>query len=462
MIKQMMVATTLWFAMAATFPSYAQQYKTLTLGSLWPTVEANYPGIGAKTAEVDASQLQVQAVKSNMLPQVKAQAQNTYGTYEGNAGAFFPQPGFFNVSGTVNPAAGSSTATTSFGSATVEWELFSFGKLRKENQAAHTLYNKTVAEKEAYLLSLKKTLSERYITLLYHDAKLDWTAKNAERLDSIRNITSGLSAAGLRPAADSLLASSSYVQAMGERDKWYGLKNASFIKLLELYGTGKTIDYRASANRFSNPNGNYPSKKNPLGTSHPVLDALDKQSGYYRLRGEAQKRSALPSLRLLGGYAYRGTGIGPDGTVSGSWKDGFSHRTNNVLAGIGLVWNVTDLRTNRLKGEKLFKDAESTKLLRTQYELAMQADLSASQVKVSQQHEQLQKTMLAVKQSQDAYGMYLARYKSGLIALTELLQIRMLLEQAESNHIEASRDYWMLLAYEAELTSDFDFLFNNL
>ncbi|WP_332911885.1 TolC family protein [Algoriphagus boritolerans] len=72
------------------------------------------------------------------------------------------------------------------------------------------------------------------------------------------------------------------------------------------------------------------------------------------------------------------------------------------------------------------------------------------------------KTRLGVNQSRDAYNMYLARYKSGLITLSELLQVRTLLEQAENNHIEASREYWMLLAYEAELTADFDFLFNNL
>src|SRR5690606_8694988 len=120
------------------------------------------------------------------------------------------------------------------------------------------------------------------------------------------------------------------------------------------------------------------------------------------------------------------------------------------------------LHTNRLKGEQLFKEAESAKLLKTQYKQAMQADLSASQTKIGQQYQQLRKTRLSVRQSEDAYKMYLARYKSGLIGLSELLQIRILLEQAENAQIEASRDYWMLLAYEAELTADFGFLFNNL
>jgi outer membrane protein TolC len=228
-----------------------------------------------------------------------------------------------------------------------------------------------------------------------------------------------------------------------------------------LYGND-TVNYAASANRFGNPAENGLNKVNTINPTHPILDALDKQSEYYTLSGEAQKRSSLPSINLLGGYAYRGTGISPNGTVSGAWKDGFNNTTNNFLAGIGITWNLTSLHTNRMKGEQLFKEAESTKLLHSQYQQAMQADLSASQAKIIQQYEQLQKTRLAVQQSQDAYNMYLARYKSGLITLSELLQIRILLEQAENAHIEASRDYWVLLAYEAELTADFDFLFNNL
>lgn len=461
MIKHIMAITVMCFAFMVTLPLYGQQQSQNTLSDLWLKVEAHYPGVGAKNSAIDAAKLNELAVKSGMLPQLKAQAQNTYGTYQGSSGAFFPQPGFFNVSGPSNSLNGNSMAANSFGSATVEWQLFSFGKLRKENQAANKLMQKAVSEKDAYLLGLKKTLSERYITLLYNDAKLSWTQKNAERLDSIRHITSGLSRAGLRPAADSWLASSSYVQARGEQDKWNGLKIASLIKLLELYG-GDTVNYSASASRFSNPTGNQLTQGKNINPSHPLLDALDQQAQYYARSGEAQKRAALPTLSLLGGYGYRGTGISPEGVVSGAWKDGFNNAANNYLVGIGITWNITGLRTNYLKGEKLFKDAESTKLLHSQYEQAMVADLSASQAKIFQQSQQLQKTRLAVTESQYAYNMYLARYKSGLITLSELLQVRILLEQAENNHISASYDYWMLLAYQAELTVNFDFLFNNL
>jgi len=462
MSKRIMAITVWWFAIAAVPPLMAQQrQKEYTLADLWPEVERNYAGVGAKRSAIDAAVFHERAVKGGLLPQFRMQAQHTYGSYEGSAGGFFPQAGFFNVSGATGALRGSSMAAYTFGSATVEWELFAFGRLRKESEAAGTRLHKAISEKDAYLLSLKKTLSERFIALLYHDAKLNWVTKNAARLDSIRHLTSGLSAAGLRPAADSLLASSSYAQAMGEQDKWQGLKAAACIKLSELYGNGM-VHYAASATRFGNPARNRLSGASVISASHPVLDALEKQSEYERLRGQARKRASLPSLRLLGGYALRGTGIGPNGTVSGAWTDGFKNTTDNFLAGVGITWDFTGLHTKRLKGEVHLKEAERTAFLRAQYEQAMQADLAASQTKIHQQYRQLQKTRLAVQQSQDAYDRYLARYKSGVMALSELLQIRMLLEQAENGHIEASRDYWMLLAQEAELTADFDFLFNQL
>lgn len=460
MIKHIMAAAMWWLAVAVAFPLNAQQ-KEHTLGSLWSKVEETYPGVSAKLSAIDAARFNQRAVKSLMLPQVNAQAQNTYGTYEGSTGAFFPQAGFFNVSGSAAPLDGSATAANTFGSAIVQWELFSFGKRRKQNEAADALYHQSVSEKDAYLLGLKKSLSERYIALLYNDAKLHWTGRNAERLDDIRQITSGLSASGLRPAADSLLASSSYVQALGERDKWTGFTQAAYIKLLELYGAD-TVDYTASAIRFGDPVPHAINAVNRIDPQHPVLDALDKRSDYYTLSGQAQKKASLPSLNLLGGYAYRGTGIRPNSSVSGAWRDGFGNTTTNFLAGIGITWNLTSLYTNRMKSGQLLKEAKRAQHLRSQYAQAMQADLSASQAKITEQSEQLRKTRLAVQQSQDAYDMYLARYKSGLITLSELLQIRTLLEQAENTHIEAAREYWALLAYEAELTADFGFLFSNL
>lgn len=450
----------LWGVLVIVSPSFAQQQKEHTLGDLWRKVEGYYPGIGAKQASVDASKINEAVVKTNALPQVKAQFQNSYGTYEGTSGAFFAQPGLFNVGGNARPLEGSSTVANTFGSATLDWEVFTFGKIRKEQEAAKVMYHKSLSEKDSYVLQLKKVLSERYVTLLYTNASLQWKTKNVKRLQEISQVTAGLSASGLRPAADSLLASSSFVQALGDYDQLEGAYEASLFKVQELLGEAIGRDF--SLVGFYDPLIDKGNNTASIVSSHPFLHVLHQQADYLVLSEQATRKASLPSFHVLGGYSYRGTGLDPRGTADGAWLKGFSNSSTNFLAGIGLTWNLTSLQSNRLKGNQLAKESAGTKLLLSQYEQAMQADLSASQIKISKKYAQLEKSKLATKQSQAAFDMYLARYKSGLIPLSELLQIQALLEQAEKISIEVSRDYWMLLAYEAELTANFDFLFTNL
>src|SRR5690606_5195242 len=99
----------------------------------------------------------------------------------------------------------------------------------------------------------------------------------------------------------------------------------------------------------------------------------------------------------------------------------------NYIAGIGITWNLSNLHTSQLKGMELSKEADRVKLVQTQYQQNMQADLEASRANLEQQIVQLTQTKLAVQQAERAYAMYVARFKSGLITLSELLQLRLLL-----------------------------------
>lgn len=447
----------------------------LTLGGLWPTIQASYVGLEVQDAAIGQAKLEQRAVESEALPELQLQAQNTYGNIERSFGAFFPLPGIFTVNGVERTGGGSSAAASGYGSATVDWEIFAFGKHRLKAGAAGALVRKAEQQKAAYLLALKKTLTERYIRLLYADAKLKWADKNAVRLSRIREITSGLSKAGLRPAADSLLATSSFIQAKGEADKWAGVQKAAYIRLLELFRGGADtgtlavagLDYRASARRFmqagkavSGLSAIVPVQT--LDPGHPTLSALTYSASYYRQKADAQLRAALPSVHVLGGYAYRTSGIDGAGAVSGKWTDGFDGGSSHLLAGIGLTWDLTSLRTRRLSAASLVKAAEKQARQHQLYQQKMEAALSGLQVQLQQQYLQLEKARRAVLESADAYDMYLARYKSGIISLTELLQIRSLVEQTENTQIEAASAFWQLLSEHAALSMDFGFLFTHL
>lgn len=439
---------------------YGQQ-RPNTLGDLWPQVKANYPGVKVRAADVAAALFNEKTVRSMGLPGMNVQTQNNYGTFMGSPGGFFQQPGLFNISGNNKSLSGASITANNLASATIDWDIFSFGKQRKENKAAHTLTGKSMNEERAYLLNLKALLSERYIRLLYSESKLDWNIRNSKRLNGIKVVTATLVRAGLRPDADSLLASSSYIQTLAENEHLKGEVNAALIKVRELYGSG-SLNYKASIPAFCDPLNAFQTEIKTINPSHPALASIADLSDFFSLKSEIEKRASLPTLHILGGYLYRGSGITSIGTVSDKWIDGFSNPINNFLAGIGITWNITSLRTNYLRGQQFLNESKRARQLFTEREIDMQASLSATLEKISRQYNQIQKIMTAINQAQDAYNMYLARYKSGIITLTELLQIESLFEQVQEKQIEAARQYWLLIISESELTANFNFLFTNL
>lgn len=304
-------------------------------------------------------------------------------------------------------------------------------------------------------------MSERYITLLYSKTKISANEKTVERLEEIKAVTFGLSKAGLKPEADRLLASATHLQSTAENDKLEGNSSAALIKLQELSGL-EAFKLTSSLTRFVTPIIFIEKRNGLIKNSHPILAALRYQADLYTSKSAVEISGSLPSVHFLGGLSYKGTSMDETGYVSGNWQDGFSNNANNVLAGVGITWNITNLVTNRYKSKSLTQEAESVANLHAQYEQSMQANLTAAQVRISQQFKQIKKTTVAVQQADDGYNMYLSRYKSGIISLSELLQIQQLFEVAENQHLEASREYWMLVAYKAELTSDFNFLFTNL
>lgn len=458
MIKQMKIAALSGMILTMSTHLKAQTEEGL-LHDLWNKVEGTYPGLASKESEINVALLNESVIKGENLPQLKSQAQNTYGTYESAMGVFFPQAGLFNVNSS-NNLSGAVFAPSTYASATIEWEFFSFGEKENKSKAAKAQTYKARSEKDNYILTLKKDLFNRFFQLLYKESQWIWNNKSVERLHSVRGITAGLTGAGIKSQADSLLASSSYNQALGENEKIKGQKEATMIKLLELTGDSR-ISVQAVMSNFLKPRQIVEEPSRYIDLNHPALQTISGAEKYFKYSSKVQKGAALPSVRLIGGYAYRGTGIRKDGTVSGKWGDGFSNTANNIMMGIGVTWNITDLYTKKQKGNSLKKEAESIGFFNKQQELAMQSELSATQNKIKHQFLEVQQTMRAQEEAENAYEMYLSRYKSGLMDLSALLQVQQLLENAENKHIEAAFDYWTLLADEAVLTGDFDFLFDN-
>lgn len=437
---------------------YGQQ-RTL-LYEIWSDAEKNYSGIKASQSAIESSEMNESAIRSNALPQIKVQLQNTYGTFEGSNGASFPQQGFFNVTGKRAGSSGSSSSANTFASIVTEYEIYNFGRQKAEENAASVLTLKAKTDQSSYILRLKKMVSEKYLEVVFAASKLSWARKNELRLKKIHILNSALSRSGLKPEADSVLTYSSYLQASAVRDNLDGLLSSAGEKMKEF--SRKDVDTtKVVSFSFLRPSGVFEGE-NLQNNLHPFIQMLQYEAEYYQKKSEIQKKTVMPSVKALGGYSYRGSGINSDGYSSGNWMDGFSNPANNFLVGLGLTWNISSVYTNNKKAGALQRESQKFIHLEEQSKAAIRVEKDALHLHISGQQEELVKQAKAVKNANDAYEMYFARYKSGLISLTELLQIQQILENAERNQINAAKEYWKQVINLAELTADFDYLFNNL
>ncbi|MEJ5963577.1 TolC family protein [Pedobacter immunditicola] len=435
-------------------PSQAQQPNTLSLQQAWERANNNYPGLEEQKYLVDEFKIRKKEVQSQALPQVQLQAQSSYGTFAGSTGAFFSLPGIFNVSGnnSINPDI--TAAQNTFGSALMDWRIFEFGKQRKAVEAAEFQVKVAESSYDAADLSLQSRVTKLYIDILYNKATLIWAENNVIRLNNIRNVTVSLALAGLKPGADTSLATSSFLQAKAYQHEWLGKYDASRINFTEVV---PVQDFNLPGHAFLKADlGDL--KIDSLPISHPYLKVITNQLSYEQTQESLLAKGAFPSLSILGGLSSRGNAIHPNGTITSGLTSGFANYANNYLIGLGISWNISGVYASSLAKKRAEKTVKSIQARYDTQKLQMRTALDAVNSRISQQEEQLMKSKLAEQQAKNAYDLYLVRYEGGLISLTELLQIQSFLQLAEREYLEAQQVLWNLLITQAEVSGDFNYL----
>ncbi len=441
------------FFVLVSINTYSQ--TELTLNQAWEKAYQDYPELKEKNALINAAQFNTLTVKSGMLPNSQMQLQNTYGTFEGSGGAFFPLPGIFNVNAN-NPDSQVKTTANSFGSVLIDWNIYQFGRLRHSIRAANSLTEQARGEFTLSKLNIQTSVTQLYFNILYSDAYLIWAKNNSERVKKILEIAISLADAGIKPGADTSLASSSYLQALSRTDEWNGKLAGAKLQLSEFIpDLGTNVSIKTDF-YLKTPMGLYrPDSVN----NHPVLNVLEQQVTYGKIRQKVEGRKLLPAVSLLGGASFRGSGIGTSG-INNRLTSGFQNVSNNYLAGIGLTWNISDIYSGSLEKKRVAQQIIAAQSRYDLQKIQLNTGIQSINAKITEQIKQVSKSDSAVQKSKEAYELYFARYESGLINLTELLQIQLLLQEAEKSNIDAHQSLWDQIISRAAATSNFTYLSN--
>lgn len=460
MIKKAMplwLSATFLLLQTMQFNKAQAQNNTYRLGDLYQQAIQKYPGIESRKEQIQAVIYEKKKVNTLQLPQVNLQLQNTFGTFQGTTGSAFPLPGVFNVSGgDVNQSNGNAIATT-YGSAVADWTIFSFGKIQQQKQAASHKIAEAEKDLSAYELNLKSQITQLYFYNLFYLSKYEWAKENARRVNEILEISRSYAEAGLKPGADTSLAASAYAKIKADVAKWKGKLAANEEQIQEFI----QLPFTASpeSNNAYLKQRPLVSTKNPRHFNHPYLSVLESRIDYFDAMEKYAGRSALPSASLLGGLSMRGSGI-ENGQTTQNWGSSFENPRNNYLVGIGIKWNLTDGLKSKHNQKQLQHQKSSVTADYKQRELQLNAAIAASQKSLIQEMLRTDAIKESVEKAKTAFELYNSRYESGLLSLTELLQIQFILQESEKDQIEAYQELWDTARLQAEYTADFSGIFS--
>src|SRR5690625_326579 len=424
------------------------QAQTTTLTEIFQQA-ASYPGLSAQSANIEAAKINYKISKREILPNLNFQAQNTYGTYQGINGAFFPTSGIFNVSG---DGSSGETSVNTFISATAQWDFIQFGKHRDQVKMSKIDQDKAQTDWDLLEVELKKDLASVYISWLYSNHMMNWAKKEVERDSLILNLARSKVNSGLASAADSLLAITKLKQTLSQKKKWEAQIETSKNRITEL--TGMRLNDEQPAEQFLSTYQTEFLKEDS--SPHPLSLSKTFEKEWLEVQEKNISHQVLPNISLLAGGMLRGVGF-EDGN---QWRDSYELPISNYLIGLGLSWDISGFYSKGLKKQLNQQQQIQVEEEKEVVQRHLEERENSLQNQIDKSFEEITEAEEAYEAARETFRLFKVRYESGIIDLATLLQIQQSLQFTEKSRLKAYYNYWNYWNAYAYSTADFSVLIN--
>lgn len=428
------------------FYTFAQS-PSISLKKLYKYT-TSYPGLKARTAEVEMANATIKITKREILPQLEFHAQNTYGTYNGIAGSLFPLSGAFTISGLGNEG----TAVDAQVSAMAQWDIIQFGAHRDHVKLAEIEESKAKTHFKLEDLQLKHQLTDHYFYWNYAFYMYQWANREIDRNHILFKVSKARVNSGLDSAADSLLIKASLKQAYAQKRKWEGEIQQTENQILELSGISMAKS-EASPNFFLQVE----EKKLANNLAHPLLDLKNQEKEGLEVQRRNLTHQLFPTISALAGGMFRGVGYE---NSPNPWSDSYGLSTGNYLVGLGMTWKLDKFYSKSVKTQRnkyrQYMIAEERKVV----ERHLEEQENSLLFQINRSNQKIENQEAAYQSAQESYRLFVKRYESGIIDLALLMQIQQMLLFTESARIEAYYDHWRFWNRLAYTRADYTLFIN--
>jgi outer membrane protein, adhesin transport system len=418
----------------------AQQSTPVTLKELLNKVDQKAPTLLTDSAAILIRQAQAAETRSNWLPNLRLNYQADVGTSNNTTGPYFGFGIIPSSSGGIHNSSVTTTLSDNLGIAALDWEVYNFGKYGAENKVASADIKVEQNQFAQSKYDLQAFTISNYLQLLRLQDFLGIQYRNIQRNQEILRSIVSLAKSGVRAGVDTSIAEAELSKA---RLNYIELNNQLKQVQLQLSAVSgfpyqsivpdstveMTLINRPSAYLFPTDT-----------TNHPIINFYRSVYENSLQREDLVKKLYNPKISLEAATWGRGSSVDANGQYN-SLSTGYGFQRGNYLVGIGVSYNLFDLRRRQLKlrTQKASTDY-SLKKLREQQQLL---SISAVQADVEMQTslDRLKEIPKQLKAANDGYRQNLSLYKNGLSDIIALDAALNILYRAETDYMQAKYDY---------------------
>jgi len=438
LILKRCIGILLLFFMAITVN--AQQLPTVTLKTLLNSVDRKAPTLITDSAAILIRKAQAAETRNNWLPDLTLNYQADVGTSNNVTGPYFGFGVVPSSSGGIHNTNVTTALSDNLGIAALNWEVYNFGKYRAQNKVANADIN---VEQNRYAQSkydLRAYTISNYLQLLRLQDFLGIQYRNIQRTEQILRSIMSLAKSGVRAGVDTSIAQAELSKArlnyieLTDQLKQVQLQLSAvsglpYQSILPDSTVELTLIAQPSAYLFAVDT-----------VHHPIINYYRSVYENNLQRESLVKKLYNPKISVLAAAWGRGSSVDAAGNYN-SLSTGYDFQRGNYLVGIGISYNLFDLRRMQLKErtQKASTDYAYKKLQEQQQLLSIGA--SQADIEMQTALNRLKEIPNQLKAANDSYRQNLSLYRNGLSDIITLDAALNILYRAETDYMQAKYDY---------------------
>jgi outer membrane protein TolC len=440
--------------------------QVLTLKDAVQTALNNYGTIKAKANYVKSAQASAKETALEYLPDLNVGVEQAFGTINGQNGPLYAGKGLSTAPG--GPAFPDQNWNASFGAlylANINWDFFSFGRVREKIKAAQIQVVQETNDLEQEKFQHEVRVAGAYLNLLAAQRLMSSQQKNLDRANALRAVVVARAKNGLNPGVDSSQANAEVSSAKIALINAIDYEEEQANQLAQLMGVPHQEFILDTLFVSQVPSSLYdPSLLKEEG--HPILKYYQSRIDESQQLEKYYNRFKFPVFSL--GLVMQSRGSGFSDTYSTLNPNDFTHNywsgihptRSNYLIGVGVSWNLTNILRTR---QQVLSQQWTSKGLQNEYEVVDQqikAQLALANQKIQNAIANYKEAPVQMKAASDAYLQKSVLYKNGLTTIVDVTQALYALNRAETDRDISNNNVWQALLLKAAASGDFGLFIN--